>query len=117
MATLEDAQRQVQRLHGIVEHMAMAIRSEKDASGFGLQLRRAGTPLVGLLKPQFGFVADQVSQLLLLATRGGAAKVKLRTLREGVAHVRAQLDIAITKVKEQHALHKDDGESASTSTE
>jgi hypothetical protein len=66
---------------------------------------RAGTPLVGLLKPQFGMIADVVSSFLLIASRGGGDQAKVRSLREAVASIRAQLEIAVTKVKEKHLVN------------
>ncbi|MFL5576617.1 MAG: hypothetical protein ACJ79S_11680 [Gemmatimonadaceae bacterium] len=107
MKTLDDSLAQVQHLHGIVERMAVAIRANQPTQLFGAQLRRAGTPLVGLLKGQFGLISDQVVALLLVATRGGNEQTKLRALREGVAQLRTQLEIAVTRVKERHAT--DDG--------
>jgi hypothetical protein len=106
MATLEDATLQLQRLHGIVERMAIAVRGQQETSSFRQQIHRAATPLVGLLKPQFALIADQVSGLLLVASRGGGDQARLRALRESVAQVRMQLEIAVTKVKELHALEK-----------
>lgn len=104
METLEAATSHVQRLHGLVERMAMAVRSQQNTVQFGPQIRRAGAPLVGLLKGQFGMIADQVSALLLVATRSGGDQVRLRSLREGVAQVRIQIEIAINKTKEKHAI-------------
>lgn len=104
MQTLEDALAQVQHLHGLVERMAVAVKSNQPAQFYGSQIRRAGTPLVGLLKGQFGLLSDQVAALLLAATRGGSDQVRLRSLREGVAQLRTQLEIAVTRVKDRHAL-------------
>jgi len=104
METLEEATATLQRLHGIVERMAMAVRSNQNTSQFGPQLRRAGSPLVGQLKGQFGMIADQVSAMLLIATRAGGDQMKLRSLRESVAQIRIQLEIAIAKTKEKHAI-------------
>jgi hypothetical protein len=104
METLEEATAHVQRLHGIVERMAVAVRTQQDTAQFGAQIRRAGSPLVGLLKGQFGMIADQVSAMLLIATRGGGENNKLRALREAVAQLRTQLEIAITKTKEKHTV-------------
>ena len=81
LETLEEASAQIQRMHGIVEHMAMAVRSQQNTAQFGPQLRRVGSPLVGLLKGQFGMIADQVTAVLLIATRSGGDQVKLRSLR------------------------------------
>lgn len=107
METLDEASAQVQRIHGLVEQMAMAIRSGNDTSQFGSQIRRTGSPLVGKLKGQFGMIADQVTALMLVATRGGGEQVKLRSMREGVAQIRIQLEIAVTKTKEKHAVADD----------
>ena len=71
---------------------------------FGLQIRRAASPLIGQLKPQFGMLADGVTAMVLVATRGGNEQVKLRSLRESVASLRQQLDIAANKVKEHHSV-------------
>lgn len=104
LETLEEATAQLQRLHGIVEHMAMAIRAQQDTAQIGAQMRRAGSPMVGLLKGQFGMIADQVTALLLIATRGGGEQVKLRSMREGVAQIRTQLEIAMVKTREKHTV-------------
>jgi hypothetical protein len=107
MATLDEATAAVQRLHGIVERMAIAVRSQQNTAQFGAQIRRAGAPLVGLLKGQFGMISDQVSTLLLVATRGGGDQAKLRSLRETVAQIRIQLEIAVARTKEKHAVEED----------
>jgi hypothetical protein len=106
MATLDEATAAVQRLHGIVERMAIAVRSQQNTAQFGAQIRRAGAPLVGLLKGQFGMISDQVSALLLVATRGGGDQAKLRSLRELVAQIRTQVEIAVAKTKEKHAVEE-----------
>ena len=59
-------------------------------------------PLVGLLKPQFGMLSDQVASVNLVATRGGSEQMRVRGLREGVASLRQGLEIAERKVREQH---------------
>lgn len=104
LATLEEAGILVQRLHGIVEHYAMAVRGQQATGGYRQQLVRAGTPLAGLLKPQFSVMADVVSSFLLIASRGGGEQAKVRALREAVASIRAQLEIAVTKVAEKHTI-------------
>ncbi len=104
MEALDTAQIYLQRLHGIVERLAIAVRSGQDTGSFRMQLQRAASPLVGLMKPQFGMIADQVSGMILISSRAGNDQTKLRSLREAVAQVRMQLDIAVTKVKEKHAV-------------
>jgi len=107
MSTIDDATVILQRLHGLVERMAVAVRSGEPTQLYGSQIRRAGTPLVGQLKGQFGMIADQVTALLLVATRSGNEQLKLRALREGIAQIRTALDIAATKVKEKHTVDDD----------
>ena len=104
METLEEASAHVQRLHAMVERMAIAVRSQQNTAQFGAQIRRAGSPLVGLLKGQFGMISDQVTAMLLIATRGGGDQTKLRSLREAVAQIRTQVEIAVAKTKEKHAV-------------
>lgn len=103
LATLDEASLQLQRLHALVERYALAVRTQSETGSFRQQLTRAATPLVGLLKPQFGVIADVASGFLLVASRGGSEQMKVRGLRESVAQIRMQLDIAVTKVKEKHA--------------
>jgi hypothetical protein len=106
--TLDEAANHLQRLHGIVEKMAMAQRLQQPTAPFGQQLRRAATPLVGLMKAQYGVLADQVSGLILIATRGGNEQRKVMALREGVGQLRAQVEIAVNKVYEHHAVEVSD---------
>jgi outer membrane protein assembly factor BamD len=61
----------LQRIHGLVEQMKLAQKNGKSTSIFGLQIRRVAEPMVGKLKGQFGMIADQVSALILMGTRGG----------------------------------------------
>ena len=105
---LEDAAAHLQRLHGIVEKMAMAHRLQQPTAPFGQQLRRAAAPLVGLLKTQYSVLADQVSGLILVATRGGNEQRKVSALREGVGQLRSQIEIATNKVYEHHAAEATD---------
>jgi hypothetical protein len=84
MKTIEEANTQVQRLHGVVESYALALKRNQPTQLFSMQVKRALTPLVGLLKPQFGLIADQVAAVNLVAGRGGSEQTKVRILREGV---------------------------------
>jgi hypothetical protein len=104
MKTLEEAQTQVQRLHGVVEHYALALKRKQPTQLFGMQVKRALTPLVGLLKPQFGMIADQVATMNLLASRGGNEDAKVRNLREGVGALKQALEIAAVRVKDHHMV-------------
>ena len=107
MSTLKDAHLMVQRVHGLVEQMAMAQKQEKSTSVLGMQLRRAATPLVGLLKGHFGSISDLVSGMILIATRGGNEGAKVRSLREMMGQLKSQMEIATNKVKELHTIEGD----------
>jgi hypothetical protein len=52
MKTIDEANTQVQRLHGVVETYALALKRNQPTQLFSMQVKRAITPLVGLLKPQ-----------------------------------------------------------------
>ncbi|HSJ62430.1 MAG TPA: hypothetical protein VK922_00870 [Gemmatimonadaceae bacterium] len=101
--TLEEAGLQLQTLHGIVEKMAMALRAQQPLQPFVQQLRRASVPLADTLKGHYGTLADQVTMLYLVATRGGGDRVRVNNLREAVGSLRNALDIATRKVYEDHA--------------
>jgi hypothetical protein len=103
MATLESAMNHVQRLHSTVEQCAMAVKGKMPAAPFIPQVRRYAQPMVGLLKGQFGMIAELVSALLLSSARSsGNDQNKVRALREGVAQIRVQLDLAVAKTVELH---------------
>lgn len=102
MVTLDEATSQIQRVHSLVERMAIEVRGNKNTAPFRQQIHRAAHPLVGLLKGQFGMISDQASALLLVLTRGGSDQTRLRSLRESVAQIRVALEIAVKKVLELH---------------
>ena len=107
MKTLDEAQTALAKLHGVVELYALSLKQNKPTSMYSQQVKRTLAPLVGLLKPQFGLIADQAAALNLVATRGGAETVKIRMLREGVGSLRQQLDIAVVRVKDSHAVKEE----------
>ncbi len=114
LKTLDEASAQLQRLHGIVETYALALKRNQPTSLYGMQVKRAISPLVGLLKPQFGLIADQDAAPNLIAGRGGSETTKLRQLREGVGSLRQALEIAVVRVKDNHTVKDDAAEPSST---
>ena len=104
IVTIHEAQTILQRCHGIVEMMALDVKNSRPISGGVQQLKRAATPLIGKLKGQYGMIADVVTAMLLAATRGGGDAQKVRGMREGIASVRTQLEIAEAKVLENHSV-------------
>ncbi len=102
---LETATAIAQTLHGMIETYAIAIRAGNPTSAFPQQLKRAATPLVGLLRSQFQLLADLSSDLILIATRGGGAdQAKLRMLRERVGQLRSGIELAVTSTLSKHAV-------------
>ncbi|MDZ7631504.1 MAG: hypothetical protein U5K74_09190 [Gemmatimonadaceae bacterium] len=102
---LETATSIAQTVHGIVEQYALAIKNGQPTNSFGQQIKRAATPLVGLLRSQFQLLADLASDLILVATRGaGADQAKLRMLRERVGQIKSGIDLAVTSTLTKHAV-------------
>ena len=105
MKTIEEALMTLQRIHGMVERWAVDIKNNnKGSATTGNSIKRIAIPLQGLLKAQFGLIADAVSAMILSLGRGGPEQQKVRALREYVAQLRTALEIAANKVKEQHAV-------------
>jgi len=104
LQTLEDAVGLVQRLNTIVERMAQAQRNQQPLAQFRQQIARAAAPAASLLKGQFEPIANMVTNMVLISTRGGTDQTKVRTLRESVAQIRVQLEAAESRVRKQHTL-------------
>lgn len=110
MVTIQEAQVLLQRCHSIVEGMAMDVKNSRPVSGAVMQFKRAATPLASKLKGQYGMIADTITSMILASTRGGGDQVKVRVLREGIASVRQQLEIAEVQVIEKYGVHDDEEE-------
>lgn len=104
MATLEEAAKITQRLHGVVERMAMTAQKLEPVTSYSQQVRRCGAPLVSLLKANFGLVSDHVAQMMVIAGRTGSDQVRVRALREGVGQLKMQLEIAENRVRAIHTV-------------
>lgn len=104
MKTLDDATIQLQRIHGLVEQYAMAVKRNQPTTTFVMNLRRQLPALSENLKAYFGMIADQVTGVNLAASRGTSEQVRIRTLREGVAQIRQSLEIAAVQTKDKHAI-------------
>jgi hypothetical protein len=104
MKTLDDALLHLQRIHGIVEQYAIAVKRNQPSSVFSMNLRRQLPSLAENLKAQFGMIAEQLTSLNLASSRGASEHQRVRTLREGVAQVKQALEIAATQTKEKHAV-------------
>ena len=106
LETIEQAVTQVQRLNTIVERVAQSQRNNQPLAPYRQQVQRAAAPIASLLKTQFESIADMVTNVVLISTRGGSDQQKVRSLREAVAHVKVQLDAAESRVRKQHTVEE-----------
>lgn len=103
MKTLDDALLLLQRIHGLVESYAMAVKRNQPAAPFVMNIRRTLPTLGENLKAQFGLIADQITTVNLQSSRGASEVMRVRVLREGVAQIKQALDIAIAQTKDKHS--------------
>jgi hypothetical protein len=103
MKTLDDALLLLQRIHGLVESYAMAVKRNQPAAPFVMNIRRTLPTLGENLKAQFGLIADQITTVNLQSSRGASEAMRVRVLREGVAQIKQALDIAIAQTKDKHS--------------
>jgi hypothetical protein len=103
MKTLEDALTQLHRIHGLVETYALAVKRSQPPATYLMPLRRALPMISSLLKGQFGMISDQAMALNMVVSRGSNEQVRIRILREGIGALRQAIDVAIVRVKENHA--------------
>ncbi|HEX7979708.1 MAG TPA: hypothetical protein VF461_13960 [Gemmatimonadaceae bacterium] len=108
MKTLDEALIQLHRIHGLVETYALAIKRAQPPQTYLMPLRRALPTLASLLKGQFGMISDQAMALNMGVSRGSNEQVRVRTLREGIGSLRQAIDVAIVRVKENHAEEKEE---------
>lgn len=107
MVTLEDAVTIYARVNNLVETFAMALKRNQPAGYILQNLKRQMPVLAGKLKGQFGMISDLVIATNMSMSRGANDQTRLRAMREGVAAIKVQLDIAIAQTIEKHKV--DDG--------
>jgi hypothetical protein len=106
--TLEEGLLLLQRLHGLVEAYALAVKRGQSTSALLMNLRRQFPTLAENLKAQFGTIADLVTATILTSTRGASEAMRVRNLREGVAQIRQAMDIAMTQTRNRHTVEDPD---------
>ncbi|HSC30381.1 MAG TPA: hypothetical protein VLD17_01560 [Gemmatimonadaceae bacterium] len=104
LKTIDEAQSTMQTLHGHVERMAIEVKNHRGTGVIPQQIKRIASPLQGQLKGQFGIIADQVSGMILALGRGGSDELRVRMMREYVGQIRQALEIAASKVQDQHTV-------------
>ncbi len=107
LKTLEEAATMIQRIHGLVEKYALAVKRDTPTGTFFMNLKRQLPALGGLLKGQFGMIADQVFAMTLAITRGSSEPNRIRQMREGAAQIAQAIELATKHVIEKHTVHEE----------
>ena len=76
MKTLDEALLLLQRVNGLVEQYALAVKGNQPASPFMQNIRRTLPTLAANLKAQFGMISDQVTAVNLAVSRGASDVVR-----------------------------------------
>jgi len=108
MKVLDDAILLLQRVNGLVENYAMAVKRNQPASMFVMNIRRTLPTLAENLKNQFGMISDLILTVNLNSSRGASEQVRVRTLREGVAQIKQAIEIAVVQTKAKHSVEDAD---------
>jgi hypothetical protein len=114
MTTLDEAVVIHQRLHSLVENYALCVKNNKPSGGILQNIKRQFPLLAGKLKGQFGMISDLVTAVTMQATRGASEQMRVRQMREGMAAIRVQLEIAVAQTIAKHEA-KDDAKDAAKS--
>jgi hypothetical protein len=117
MVTLDDAVVIHQRIHTLVEQYAMGIKRNQPTSHLLQNLKRQMPMLAGKLKGQFGMISDLVTATNMSMTRGASDVIRVRSMREGVAAIKTQLEIAISQTIAKHEAKDEKHEAASEKRE
>jgi hypothetical protein len=108
LKALDDALLLLQRINGLVEQYALALKRQQPASVYVQNVRRQLPTLAENLRSHFGSISDIAIAVNLAASRGASEVMRLRVLREGVAQIRQAMDIAIIQTKAKHAIEETD---------
>ncbi len=115
LKTLDDALLLLQRINGIVEQYALALKRNQPTSVYVQNVRRQLPTLAENVKGHFGLITDLVLSVNLAASRGSSEAVRLRTLREGVAQIKQAIELSMIQTRAKHAI--EETHDASTSNE
>jgi hypothetical protein len=105
MATLDAGMVIYQRLHALVETYALSVKNNKPAPGILQNAKRQMPLLAAKLKNQFGMISDLVTAVYMSSSRGSNEQMRVRAMRDGMAAIKVQLEIAITQTIAKHEAH------------
>jgi hypothetical protein len=108
--TLDEALLLLQRINGLVEQYALALKNQQPTGPFVQNIRRTLPSLAANLTDQFGLIAEVVTSVNLAASRGASENVRLRQLREGVSQIRQSLEVAFSQVRARHVIKEESSE-------
>ena len=103
MTTLDECMALFQRVHGLVENYALSVKNKKPEASMLNGIKRNLPVLAAKLKGQFGMISDLATAVYMGSSRGASDQLRVRSLREGMAAIKAQLDIAVTQTIAKHA--------------
>jgi hypothetical protein len=107
LKTLDEALLLLQRIHGLVEQYAVAFKRGQPTSAYVMNLRRQLPSLGANLKAHFSLIADEVLALNLATSRGASEQTRVRLLREGVARIRTNMEIAAIQTRTKHQVSEE----------
>ena len=102
LKTLDEAMTTLLRINGLVEQYALQVKRNQVGGTFLQNIRRQLPTLNGMLKGQFGMISDLVTATNMTMTRGASDVIRVRSMREGVAAIKVQLDIAVAQTIAKH---------------
>jgi len=104
MVTLDEATMLHQRIHGLVEQYALSVKRNQPAGHLMMNIKRQMPSLAGKLKGQFGMISDLVTTTNMSMSRGSSEVIRVRTMREGLAAIKVQLEIAVAQTIAKHEV-------------
>jgi hypothetical protein len=106
LKTLEDAILLLQRLNGLVEQYALAVKNNQPSGPFLTTFRRTLPSFAANIKTHFGLIAEQAVALNLSTSRGASEVTRVRTMREGMALLKQALEIALVQTRIRHTVNE-----------
>ena len=107
MKTLDEALLLWQRINGLVEQYAMAVKRGQSTTNFIQSIRRALPTLADNLKSHFGMISDLILAVNLASSRGASENVRVRQLREGAAQIKQAIEVAMAQTRDRHAIREE----------
>jgi hypothetical protein len=114
LKVLDDALVVVQRLTGLAEQYAMAVKRGMPTGTMSHTIRRQLQTLAGNLKGQFGMISDAVTNVYITSSRGASEANRARAMKDGLAQIRQAIEIGMAHTKEKHAVKRHDKGGAAT---